>query len=324
MSDIDYQWPLGAIPPPDRPAEEDARERGVLHDELDGYFTRRLGHPAIVVPSGQAAIALVLRFLGSNRAKTIFVPRWSSHCLWNVTGHYGNPTCTDPQAADIVLAVHKYGFVERCSSDAGRGIIEDSCDCIFSDGSSLFPNGGDFALVSLPKTMGLYGGGVLVARTPGLADAVRPLTRDFGPLNEYAGLQRYLAAAGKASPFCDPLALEWKNFSPDLTVLRSIRDNLDALERNRETIAARLDYVARHAPILLRRAKKISGGRLPPVLPVPVRGPAPEGIMVRNVNRTDSLERPEFSTAALVPLHFGVARDRFEAIVSALSGFIED
>jgi putative PLP-dependent aminotransferase (TIGR04422 family) len=319
MNEAFYLWPMGAVAPPEQPISHDPLRRSALHDRLDEYFTGKMGYPVIVTSSGQAAISLVLRFYNFNRAQTIFAPRWSSHCVWNVTGRYGNPTSSALPSADIVLAIHRYGFVELCPPGTLRPVIEDSCDSVVTDGQSLFPNGGDFEIISLPKVSGIYSGGLLLARTAELADRIRPATRDFGVVNEYAGLQRYLGQSGKGPPFCDPNVLEWQNFCPDLTVLQAIHDNLNAFDRNRETIELRLSDLARHAPQLLRLAKPLSAGRLPPVLPIPLRGRAPEGVLVRHSNRGESLDQPDYVPCALVPLHCGVGDEQFHAIVSKLS-----
>jgi putative PLP-dependent aminotransferase (TIGR04422 family) len=324
MSDVFYQWPMGTVAPPRQAVNHDPVRRAALHDLLDEYFTQKLGYPVIVMSSGQAAISLILRFYNFNRAQTIFVPRWSSHCLWHVTGSYGNPNCTALPRADIILAVHRYGFVELCPKGTSQPVIEDSCDSLVTDERYLFPNAGDFEVISLPKVMGIYSGGLLIARTAELADRIRPQTRNFGPLNEHAGLQRYLGHSGQGPPFCDPNVLEWQNLCPDNTVLRAIHDNLNAFDRNRETIEGRLAYLARHASGLLSLVKQRSAGRLPPVLPVPLRGSAPEGIMVRHVNSGSSLVRPDFVPCALVPLHFGVSTEQFEAIVSKVCGALSE
>jgi putative PLP-dependent aminotransferase (TIGR04422 family) len=313
-----YLWPMGAVAPPEQPTPHDPPRRAMLHDRLDEYFTRRIGHPAIVMSSGQAAISLALRFYNVNRGHTIFASRWSSHCVWNVTGRYGNPTSSTPASADVVLAIHRYGFVELCPPQTSRPVIEDSCDSFVTDGRHLFPNGGDFEIVSVPKVSGIYSGGLLIARTAELADRIKPATREFGAVNEYAGLQRYLGQSGKGPPFCDPNVLEWQNFCPDLTVLQAIEANLDAFDRNRKTIELRLSYLARHATRLLDLARPLSDGRLPPVLPIPLRGSAPEGVLVRHCNRSNSLDRPDYVPCALVPLHFGIGDEQFRDIVSKL------
>jgi putative PLP-dependent aminotransferase (TIGR04422 family) len=322
MNNIDYQWPMGAIPAPDEPYAENAKKRSTLHDCLDDFFTHMLGYPVIVMSSGQASLSLVLQYYEANRSQVIYVPKWAAHCLWHVTGSYANPTCTDLQAANIILAVHKYGFVKHYLPNAKQIIIEDSVDSLLCNGNSLFPNGGDFEIVSLPKVMGIYSGALLVCRSRELVKRIRPMTRAFGGLNAYAGRMRYLGSSGKGGPFCDILdtyqIFEWANFSPDYTVLRTIHDHLDALMHNRLVIEKRLSYLYRVAPNLVSQDIKITPGRLPPVIPVPLNSLPPEGVMVRHVNNTQDLGNPLFVKSALIPLHFGISEDRFKDIVAII------
>ena len=113
MTDTYFHWPSRTLPIPDTFSGENEIEREQISCELEQRFTKLFGYPSIVVPSGRSAISLSFLLAGANRLNTIFAPKFSSHCVWNVVGRYGNPTINLTDDVDVILAVHLYGHMQR-------------------------------------------------------------------------------------------------------------------------------------------------------------------------------------------------------------------
>ena len=318
MIDKYDQWPARSFALKDY-LNDNETERLDIQNKIEEHFSRVFGYPVVVTSSGQAAIAALLTYYKANRSQIIFVPRWSSHCLWNVTGTYADPTCVSPEKASFVIVVHKYGFVEKYLPVSGQVIIEDSCDTNFYNNSTLFYNGGDFEIVSLPKVMGTYSGGLIICRDHKLAQHLRQLTKDFRDYNAFAGRQRYDGFVRPGAGFADPEVFERRNFSPDLTVLTTVYDNLAQFSVNQATIMERLAYIKRRAPRLLEETPALSDGRLPPVLPVSLSSEMPEFLLTKHINISGNLNCAKYVRHALIPLHFGVEDNIFKSIVELLS-----
>ena len=108
-----------------------------------------------------------------DRSKTVFIPKWSSNCLYSCISPYSNIS-TDFINPDLILAVHKWGYKSYLHDDySTKIIIEDSVDTIHLDDSSLFQNKGKAEIISLPKIVGSSSGGLILTRDNNLLEYIR-------------------------------------------------------------------------------------------------------------------------------------------------------
>jgi putative PLP-dependent aminotransferase (TIGR04422 family) len=321
MSNVDYQWPSNILPVPARASG--TRKAARLKEELEDRFTRMLGADSLVLPSGRAALSLALKLSNTERRHVVFAPRFSSHCVWNVVGRYGNPVINFADPPDVTIAVHKFGIPHCFDTRRDTLVIEDSCDSIVLGREACFPNTGEVEIFSLPKIMGAYGGGVLACRTAEIAASARRLIAMATPLiGDSQGLLRWKMATGDRSAYNLWDANEYDNFHPDETLLTQLLDHFDKIEVNRRTIESRLRAIEQLAgQLVFSRAASAASTRLPPVLSS-ARLAESTTLMMRHINEAGLLDQPRFVKHGLVPLHFGVSDEFFqrcvaEAIVSA-------
>jgi len=314
---IDYQWPSM------RPDVFDARGVAARADAADvaaieGFFSRRLSVYTILMPSARSAIALLLQAHGINRSHTVFVPRWSSHCLWDVVARHADPTFHPAPTPDVIIGVHKWARVERLSRSRRALLIEDSVDSIFVGDSGLFPNKGSFEILSLPKILGTFAGGLILTRDRKAARELGSLRR---PNPRFARFQSYLKTLAKRGevhpnyPFLEWSSLEYRNLSLDRITCRAIRENLENYDRNLSIIRQRLDILAKHP--VLDRLMRPYGDRLPPVIPVPLAlldAVPPDEFMIRHWNGSGLLDQPDYVPVCLLPVHFGITASTFDRL----------
>lgn len=315
----DVQWPSGCLlrPAPFVGRSDPAREHDI-YVHVENFFRRRLGAPVTLMPSGRAALAALLDHLGASRADLAFAPRWSSSCVWNTIGRVANPTTVLHPAPAYTLAVHKWGWRSAARGLRGSCVIEDSVDSVFLDGRDLFPLGGRYEIISLPKTIGSYSGGLVVSDDACFRRAALAARRRGAPLGRQLSEVKHRLYVGKLrnAPMLD--ALEPGNRSLDLNALRHIAACLPLLDRNGATIARRLAQLEADfdAPPL-----RTLRGRLPAVYPVRASrysaGPHPI-LQSRHFDFSRRLDLGRFEKCWVLPLHFGVSDAEFERALASL------
>jgi putative PLP-dependent aminotransferase (TIGR04422 family) len=312
---VDYQWPAYLHPPKTFNRSLNRPDKKTILT-IESFFSKILLADAILVPSGRAAINMTLQFLGANRAQNVFAPQFSSHCVWDAISRVSCPTTSLLTRADIVIAVHKWGRVAKLKNRSMHGeIIEDSVDSIVEDASSLFPLGGICEVISLPKVLGSYCGGIVVTKNQDLGKYMRRIRKKNQELGTHQSYLKFLKASGDLkAPFTDWSYLESSNTALEGNGGDSIHDCLGNWKKNGDIIRSRLDKA-----ISLFKNVSIDqkSGRLPPVLAFPVTA-TDTSVMVRYENSTGYLDAPKYKKCALLPLHFGVTDKAFHKIASQI------
>lgn len=134
-----------------------------LKVEIESYFQNLFKHPVILFPSARSGLSNLLRLIGCDRGKTVFITKYSSHCLFTSFGSFTNVS-TDFVSPDAVLVNHKWGFLnsETRTQHSQITTIEDSCDSLITSSAGLFPNNEIAAVISLPKVIGSISGSLLI------------------------------------------------------------------------------------------------------------------------------------------------------------------
>lgn len=308
----DMQWPTGCLV---RPApfqnRSDFQAENALYLRIEAFFRRRLGVPAVLMPSGRSALAAVFEYLKLTRGDSVFAPRWTSSCVWSVIGRLANPTIALRPGTACVLAVHKWGYRHRAAVPRGAEIIEDSVDSSFTDGRDLFPTGGRFEIISLPKVLGSYSGGLVLCEDPGFRSFAlegRRLGRALGRQLSELKHRRYTGRLRSAALL---EALEPENRALDVNALRHIDACMPNLDRNCAVLESRLEKVRQSLGDLGFGPTR---GRLPAVVPLRASDFSGQeaGLQLRHFNFTRKLQNDRFEKCWLLPLHFGVSDAYFD------------
>ena len=87
--------------------------------------------------------------------------------MFNTIGFYSNPTINlnDP---DLFIFNNLWGvkqkIFEKVKLKKKVKLIDDSCDSILLNKSSIFPNNSEYEIFSLPKIIGSVSGGVVISK----------------------------------------------------------------------------------------------------------------------------------------------------------------
>lgn len=309
----DYQWPSCHLKISPDFSEGSSLDREIITAELESFFSDQLGFPCILLPSGRSTISLAMISLFMNRELSVFAPKYSSHCIWNVLGRHANPSIQINNDINAVLAVHKYA--EKYSLDEDiKIIIEDSCDSLILNKKDMFPLGGAFEIFSLPKIMGTYSGGILACANTEFENEARKAMEKAPKIFNSQGYARWKAASGSVNDYNIWDANEFQNFFLDYNALRQIIDNLDALESNKKIIISRLKILSEHYSNLEIANFK---SRLPPLVTISDID-LMKGLMYRMIDQNRSLSNPCYIKKLLIPLHFGVSDQEFNNLLKKI------
>ena len=139
---------------------------------------------------------MILQLHRIDRSHIMHAPQWCSYCVWALIGRYANPTVSFDGPPDAVLAVHRWSHVVRLSRPYAGLLVEDSVDTLFANADSLFPNGGAYEILSLPKIVSSYCGGIVLTRGADSAERLRRTRSDGGGLSGAQSELKYLWARG--------------------------------------------------------------------------------------------------------------------------------
>ena len=295
--------------------QNDMKRNIGLYHKIEDFFSELFRVDVLLMPSGRASISLLTKHFHINRSQTVFAPKWTSHCVWDMITRFANPTIECNDKSDFIIAVHKWGNIEKLSKEYTAQIIEDSVDSIFIDRSTFFPNNGEFEIISLPKIIGSYTGGLVLIKNKKNVDQLRSYITGNIDLGNHQSKLRFEYALHQNSGFLNWEDRENENVTLDTNALENIAGCLKNYNLNKEMITKRLESIAAKSSL------KIESDRLPPVFCVEINdkhsGIDP-CIMIRSKNFSGFLDRPEFRKVGLIPLHFRADDELFEFCFQSL------
>jgi len=283
---------------------------------IEFFFTEYYGCRAYLMPSGRASISLLMRHLSFDRSKTVFITKWSSNCLYSCIGPYSNIS-TDLIDPDLILINHKWGYKvdvpEECLS---KIVIEDSVDTIHLNTSALFQNNGIAEIISLPKIIGSFSGGLILTKNARLASLIKIQQQDNIELGRIQSERKYKDSKGLNNNASIWNSLEHGNTSLDANALLDIEKNLCNLSRNAATILNRRQMVSDRFVDF-----SFDSNRLGPVIVFPLSKFLFIGdmdIMVRKFNSPLLEYNSHYEDVYIVPVHFMITDEYFKSLLESL------
>lgn len=143
-------------------------------EDLEDIFKQRYPNSfPVVFPSARTGILCILEHFGANRPKLVYVPAFSSMCVFSTIAKIATPTINYNDPYEIALVYHNFGYTHKFPKKCK--IIEDSVDSLLKDESDLFPNDGPFEVFSLPKLLGTTLGGLVLCQNSSDAESLKKL-----------------------------------------------------------------------------------------------------------------------------------------------------
>jgi len=316
MIQLDYQWPSSFPTIFSYDKNLTNKSADIIIDRIEEFFSEYYGCGAYLMPSGRSSISLLMRYLEFDRNKTVFITKWSSNCLYSCIGPYSNIS-TDLVDPDLILANHKWGYKVNLPEEySSKIIIEDSVDTIHSEVSSLFHNNGLAEIISLPKIIGSYSGGLILTKDKNLASYIKSQQQNNIKLGCIQSERR-----SKSFEKIDYKLEAWHcfehiNTSLDINALKDIENNLNNFFKNMLLISNRRE-------IVLEKFRNLSldKARLGPVVVLPlsqfslIDKNKNKNIMVRRFNYSSLLNKDLYEKSYILPTHFMISDEYFKSLL---------
>ncbi len=280
--------------------------------EIEDFFECILNHHVVLVPSARAGLSALMQYYQVKRGDKIFVPDWSSHCVISTLGAYGGLSYKLDYFQKIALAVHKFGYQYKLAFSGT--VIEDSVDSLFEDGNSLFLNGSEVEVISLPKTMGTNSGGLVVTKNKKIKDFI--LASRLQASSKLAALQfERKLKFNQGKEVCYWGYEELQNFQLTTHEVNEIVNKLPIYLLNLEIIKKRFEQAV-EAKII--QESFFQNGRYGTSL---FFKKMPNNFLIQHFNISESYNNADFKSGAVMPIHLMVSDEEFELKVKELQNF---
>ncbi len=295
---IDNQWPSYASS-----LNVDALDFSInesLVNEIEQFFRNKYHFPVVLFPSARASISTILSAHGIHRGNMVYAPKFSSHCVWDLITRYSNPSISVLDSTVAVIS-HKWGSVTNLGMNGEtmpQLIIEDSVDSFMLDNLSLFPNKGQYEILSLPKILGTLSGGIVICKDEYYYEKLKNERAVLLDLN--FSKQQSTLKAQKNILWMDN---EYKNRSLSNFELQIIKNKLDDWVKWQDIL------LERYSKVKYLAEYKLEAFRIPPVIFIQKNI---EGLMRRNFDIHQNANHPNYIEGCLFPIHLGIEQDEFE------------
>lgn len=311
------QWPTGNIGLGE--AHVDLRQASQTSLAiLEQRLSRLFKFDVLLLPSARSALRLLSDWLQLERADRIYIPPFSSQCLYDAFSHRATLT-TDSRPVSVELICHKWGLLHSNATHGPLWTIEDGCDGAVGANGFQWNVNGDFGVVSLPKVLGCVSGGLILARKipSSLSGLVRsPSTAQVSLAIHQAQLKFQDAEASFT------MRQRWEYLEPENRTVTSL--DIASIER------ALSRYPESFERLCLRRNKieeiitsiETTENELGPVVMIPNRSLTEDlynaGCRTYHYDLSRSNGCGDYTKVLAVPIHAGVSHAQFEQISKAL------
>ena len=300
--------------------------------EVESFFSNLYECEVMFFPSARSALFHMSIYYGIGRDQEVFIPRWSSHCLYNAFGFAGTPS-VHIKNPKLILLNHKWGYLHSSDGLADNiPLIEDSVDSLILNRKGLFQRNGEFEIVSLSKLLGTPGGCIVFMR---FKDSKRKLTeiveqKNDSELNDFFwSLKKKYFDNGKVNKYEFQVANQLEPLISKATTDQLL--NFKGVEKKYlkvlKVVSERYNKVFCHKNKLKLESQVsfLNDNRVPTIIPVDVTQDmllelSNKGIHLENRNFDFNLNAfsPNFKPTYFLPIHIGVSDRDFEILISTL------
>ena len=263
---------------------------------------------AALVPSARVGIILNLKYKKFDRSKVFKIPKWSSHCLYNSIGYLTNINCTE-KIKDGSLLVHYLG--QSFKTKSTKFIINDSSDSLPKKNFFACKNSSLSEIVSLPKIIGSYSGGVILTNNDDFYYFLKSLQNKNIELAHLQSKKKFNSYF-KNNHHYDWQYSELQNYSLDFNTCENIYENLINFEKNIKIITKRNKYFSNFII-------KEDNYRLGPCIIIKYNKKNNKTLETRHINVKKSLENEVYVKRHILPVHFNISDKQLEKIFDEIS-----
>lgn len=223
---------------------------------IENFFLKKYNAKySFLAPSSRSSINILLRFLKFNRSHMVNIPKWSSHCLFETIGSITNVTVQNFNC-DLVVVFHKWGNTFKYKNRS-QIIIEDSVDSLPKKNFVPFVNNGTQEIISLPKIIGTYSGGIVLTNDKKYYNYGKDIQNKNKNLGIIQSKKKFLYSKKKLKKFDSWFYDECRNTSFDGNVIENISSSLENFEKNFNILIKRMNIVKNFFPNIYMDKKRV-------------------------------------------------------------------
>ncbi len=163
-------------------------------EETEKIISDKFEYPYILLlSSGKSAIVSCLKALNIQREEYIGYSPYSNSCIFRTIGEMGSPIpLSINQNFKCSLIFHQWGYIQKHNSESDV-LIEDSVDSLILNNKTLFPNNGDFEIISLSKTLSLPYGAIVFCKNKDLYNELKIIRDRNKKLSKIQSILKYFS-----------------------------------------------------------------------------------------------------------------------------------
>ncbi len=277
---------------------------------IESFFAKKYKSKyCVLTPSARSGIILALKYKNYSRSKVFKIPKWSSHCLYESIGSITNIT-VNGNNNDGSLIVHHLGQSFK-TKNKNIFFIDDSSDSLPKNKFKACSNSNLAEVISLPKIIGSYCGGIILTNNSDLFSYAKKLQK-----------QNILYASIQSKKKFDCLVMknmnfEWHyresfNFSLDFNTCENVYENLKNFDINKNIILLR-------QKLILKNSYNLDKYRIGPCIVFNYKKKNTKILDSLHVNISRYNESNNFVKKNILPIHFTISDKQLEKKLNDIS-----
>ncbi len=308
------QWP--------HPLSYEFKKKGKLFSEkklnfIEDFFSKKYKVKyALLCPSTRSSINLILTYLKFSRAKTVAIPKWSSHCLFQSIGAITNISVGNFEKSHCILSVHKWGNTYKFKSKNQNSIIiEDSADCLPNEKYLPFENNSKFEVISLPKIIASFSGGIILTNNKKFYKYGKRKQKENRKLGIEQSKKKYYSLVAKKLKIKEWFYDESFNTSFDKNTIDNVFSCIDFFDKNLKIIKLRQKLIKKIIPNINFDKKRLGPCAIFPKKKYPSFKKIFE---IKHFDFSKNLKTQKYEKCFIFPIHFRISDKIFKRKIAQM------
>jgi putative PLP-dependent aminotransferase (TIGR04422 family) len=217
----------------------------------------------VLFSSGRSAIVNCLKATNLKREDIVACSPFANACIFRTVGEVSTPAPANLKfIPNAQLIYHQWGYVQK--TNITNNVIEDSIDSIVINSNGLFPNHGNFEIISLSKIFGLPFGAIVFCKNEKLKNKILEIRNSNKKFVIYQNFTKFF------SQFSSQVESYWNH----LETLNGFPGNLisDLIYEKLEKYKSIIDDRKNKISILQKNIfYPLSKGRYPIIIPIKIK-----------------------------------------------------
>jgi len=276
--------------------------------EIENFFAKNYKTRfAVLFPSARSSINIILKYNKFDRSMIVNLPLWSSTCLYESIGSITNISVKNYNS-ECIIAVHKWGNTFNLKKLKRKQlVIDDSADTLPGKNYVPFESNSNYEILSLPKIIGSYSGGIILIKDKGFYNYCKSLQNKNIKLAAEQSEEKYKYNFDKGE-YSNWSGKENFNISLDFNTVENIHGCLKNFNININIIKERQKIIKKKFKNIIFETKRLG----PCVIFQDKKFKNfDQKLEKKHYNFSKKLFRETYEKCAIFPIHFKITSRQF-------------